>query len=58
MDFTVSAGDAEEHFSGHAQYSIQDGGVLVVRMDDGRRRTYGPAGWWWVEEAASAHDSP
>lgn len=40
-----------EHFHGDAKYRFNDHGWLVVTTEEGRRRTYGPMGWRYVEES-------
>lgn len=53
MDFTLHTADQEEHFTGEARYTFIDGGFLVVYTSDGRRRTYSPSAWTYIDEAST-----
>ncbi len=52
MDFKVYRPDGYENFSGDSRYNFSEKGFLVVHTDDGRRLTYSPSGWTYIEEAS------
>ncbi len=53
MDFTLHTRDQEEHFTGEARYTFE-GGFLVVHTGDGRKRTYSPGAWRYIDEAGTS----
>lgn len=54
MDFIVTSGDREDHFSGDDSYRFNEHGLLIVTTGQGQERTYSPSGWDHLEHSAQA----
>ncbi len=57
MDVRLHAPDGYENFTGDARYIFNAEGFLVIYTNDGRRRTYSPSGWSYIEEKAAEEGS-